>query len=641
MDEEMNILQNLKKKEFMSENQNENLLELEVDQNIIKGDIQQENQTYKMIINSQNISNNEDFSIEDDSDEGEEDESENDEPQKFTHSDKYDNLMNNVNIEPIAEEDGEESKYMPTPQKPVTSKMESMKAVEWVKQLKSKEIEKRLDSEYGSEKRTIKDFKSADAQKPKATLKSNKPASIKNLPPKAPNRSSTSNDKPKENTVPTSYLNNYNKKVPSSTKSSSTIETPKSIANHGNVSNKSKFMSKKSLNDSKMGSESDKPTSETSRALMLYETPTVASKQKKQEAYQPEENLPAWGIQSINSKNILAKRVTSATTRSTVTPRASNLKRGKSNQNCTQLAIRKEDSKGTHTQKDIKIRKGKRNRSRQSSKNVRKTNTSNSNVSRSKLTSKDRQNSMQRLGISTNLGKKKNPPSSIDDEKKRIQTFVDTFFQSDANSGKFSDAEKRKFTQNFKKAFIESQYGSALPPTSSVPNKKLKALPAPPKVKGELKKAPVKAILPSLPKEELAERKEVALVKEEEGQKLGNMNLYNNAFVNNFNFITKKEPEANWAPVSPSPYKESDESSANKYHEMVGSNYYSPESSSQDHQYEGTQPLQKVDFSNSRPVEQQQVAEHYQKVSASFGESLPMFSSFVNMYGKSFANAKK
>jgi len=74
---------------------------------------------------------------------------------------------------------------------------------------------------------------------------------------------------------------------------------------------------------------------------------------------------------------------------------------------------------------------------------------------------------------------------------------------------------------------------------------------------------------------------------------------------------------------------------------MVGSNYYSPESSSQDHQYEGTQPLQKVDFSNSRPVEQQQVAEHYQKVSASFGESLPMFSSFVNMYGKSFANAKK
>jgi len=130
MDEEMNILQNLKKKEFMSENQNENLLELEVDQNIIKGDIQQENQTYKMIINSQNISNNEDFSIEDDSDEGEEDESENDEPQKFTHSDKYDNLMNNVNIEPIAEEDGEESKYMPTPQKPVTSKMESMKAVE-------------------------------------------------------------------------------------------------------------------------------------------------------------------------------------------------------------------------------------------------------------------------------------------------------------------------------------------------------------------------------------------------------------------------------------------------------------------------------------------------------------------------------
>lgn len=66
---------------------------------------------------------------------------------------------------------------------------------------------------------------------------------------------------------------------------------------------------------------------------MLYETPTVASQQKKQEAYKPEETLPPWGIQSANSKHIAAKRVTSATTRSTVTPRANNLKRGKSSTN--------------------------------------------------------------------------------------------------------------------------------------------------------------------------------------------------------------------------------------------------------------------------------------------------------------------
>ena len=86
----------------------------------------------------------------------------------------------------------------------------------------------------------------------------------------------------------------------------------------------------------------------------------------KQEVYKPDEILPPWGIQSINSKNVLGKRVTSATTRSTVTPRCKNLKRGKSNANW-KLAIQQEGANRTegHIQKDIKIRKNKLNRSRQ------------------------------------------------------------------------------------------------------------------------------------------------------------------------------------------------------------------------------------------------------------------------------------
>jgi hypothetical protein len=126
MEEEKQILQSLKKKEFMSENQNENLMEVDIIQNNENSPLTGKNQTYKMIMNAQNISNNEDFSIEDDSDEEEESEEENEQDPSES---KYEQLMNNANIEPIAEEDGEESKYMPTPQKHVTSKIETMKAV--------------------------------------------------------------------------------------------------------------------------------------------------------------------------------------------------------------------------------------------------------------------------------------------------------------------------------------------------------------------------------------------------------------------------------------------------------------------------------------------------------------------------------
>lgn len=133
MEEERLILKGLKKKEFMSENQNENLLEIKVDQhNDFQNDHDAINNTFKMIMSSQGIRNNQDFSIEDASSDGEgeeyEDEDQTDE-ERENSEDKFENLLNNGEIEPIAEEDGEESKYMPTPQKPVTSKMDGNKAV--------------------------------------------------------------------------------------------------------------------------------------------------------------------------------------------------------------------------------------------------------------------------------------------------------------------------------------------------------------------------------------------------------------------------------------------------------------------------------------------------------------------------------
>ena len=80
-----------------------------------------------------------------------------------------------------------------------------------MKALKAKELEKRLEMDENSEKEAKKNFRSADAQKQKATLQGNKNTIGKHLPPKIPNRSSTSNENPKESSIPASYLKNYTK----------------------------------------------------------------------------------------------------------------------------------------------------------------------------------------------------------------------------------------------------------------------------------------------------------------------------------------------------------------------------------------------------------------------------------------------
>lgn len=253
LDEENRILENFKKREIYSNDKPNNILEIEVGE----GDNETINQTYKMIMSHDNIGNQDDFSIEDDSDEGEEDEEDEEYERNEGYSeDKYNDLLNNVNIEPIAEEDGEESKYMPTPQKQITSKMGTMTAVECVKALRAKELEKRLELDEQDAK-NVKTFKSADAQKPKATIKDPKNAVPKHLPPKIPNRSSTSNDNPKS-TIPASYLKS-SKALPSTTKASTVSETPKSSSG----APLPRPVKKSTLNDSKMSAEGEKVTAET------------------------------------------------------------------------------------------------------------------------------------------------------------------------------------------------------------------------------------------------------------------------------------------------------------------------------------------------------------------------------------------
>ena len=186
------MLRNMKKKEFMGENQNENMLEIQVSNSQTDNSV---NQTYKMIMDSQNINNN-DFSIEDASSESEEAENSEDEYFEDNCKGKEKYLDNNKKIEPIEEEDGEESKYAPTPQKPITSKIDGAKMNNNLK-VKANETEKRLVLDDKNNTNLNKAFKSADAQKQKATLKENKSVNVKQLPPKVPNRSSTSNENPK------------------------------------------------------------------------------------------------------------------------------------------------------------------------------------------------------------------------------------------------------------------------------------------------------------------------------------------------------------------------------------------------------------------------------------------------------------
>jgi hypothetical protein len=299
-------------------------LEIQVNQS---NDAENDNQTYKMIMSNQNISNHEDFSIEDDSDS--EGESSDANILYNEQKDKFDNLRYDHNIEPIQEEDGEESRYAPTPVKPVTSKMQGNRAVGCIKGMKAKEFERRLETE-DIENKEEKNFKSADANKPKATIKDTTNGSQKQLPPKVPNRSTTSNDMPTNGAVPSSYLKGYAHNVPSTTKASKTStamsETPKSTLS--GPANKSKPVKKNIMSTSHNSSEGGKDDAGLSRALLLYETPTVASKQKKEAKYIPEEALPVWGNHLVKAKNVSEKRIISATTRTTVTPRASRLKRG-------------------------------------------------------------------------------------------------------------------------------------------------------------------------------------------------------------------------------------------------------------------------------------------------------------------------
>lgn len=177
-----------------------------------------------------------------------------------------------------------------------------------MKKLKAKEIEKRLEEEENSEANFGKNVKSADAQKPKAVIK--EIGIPKTLPPKVPNRSSTSNDYAKTDAIPPSYLKNYTKHIPSTTKASSASETPKSAAlSSKSTKPQAQKPAQNALNSSKNSLDGSKDPS-LSRALMLYNTPTVASLQKKQEAYQPEEPLPTWGVQRADSKNVVGKRTT-------------------------------------------------------------------------------------------------------------------------------------------------------------------------------------------------------------------------------------------------------------------------------------------------------------------------------------------
>lgn len=349
MSQEELIMRNMRK--------NENKFEIQIDKSSKDSIVEEENQTYKLIMSNQDASNHEGFSIEDDSEDGSDNSEEDEKYFDQWLTDKPGNILQNINIEPIVEEDGEESKYVPTPQKTVTSKMNGNQAVEWIKQLRNKELEKRLDGDWNS--RIQKDFKSADVQKQKAILKD-----PKNLPPRVPNRSSTSNDNP----LRSNQLKSY-KKVPSSTKASSKAETLKSFQSMN--PGQKKPIKKSTTNGSQISSEGGKLNPESWRALTLYETPTVASQYKKQGVFKQESSLPPWGIQSVNTKHAAGKKTLSVTTRSTVTPRRMAIKRGKTNVNCTALVVKEDPINKTqnHIQKDIKIRKNKKILSKQGPKN--------------------------------------------------------------------------------------------------------------------------------------------------------------------------------------------------------------------------------------------------------------------------------
>lgn len=99
----------------------------------------------------------------------------------------------------------------------------------------------------------------------------------------------------------------------------------------------------------------------------------------------------------------------------------------------------------------------------------------------------------------------------------------------------------------------------------------MKALPAPPTFKEIATKPANKPTLPTLPKME-------EKPKEATEQKLGNVKYYSNAFVNNFNFITKNsaETESHFEVKSNFRETELDESLEHKYAQISDEKYFSP-----------------------------------------------------------------
>lgn len=300
--------------------------------------------------------------------------------------------------------------------------------------------------------------------------------------------------------------------------------------------------------------------------------------------------------------------------------------------------------------KDVKIRKNKRNRSRQKKKEIRKANTSSSNVAkRAKLNSKDRKDSMKRLGISNELGKKALPPSSVEDEKQRIQGFLDQFFQSEANAGKFTEGEKRKFANNFKKAFIESKLGNNPIPKAPTSNK-LKALPAPPVVKKvvEQKLPSKKKALPALPQKHVREEP----INEENEQRIGNVKMYGNMFSNNnFNFMSndptvqsESQYDDTQSNLRESHNFETSDKRNSRDMERKSSNDSDNGPIRMNFNYAQRMAQESNDYLYNQQLKKEpipQTTQKFEKVSSTFGESLPMLASFVNLYGKSFANARK
>ena len=105
----------------------------------------------------------------------------------------------------------------------------------------------------------------------------------------------------------------------------------------------------------------------------------------------------------------------------------------------------------------------------------RQTYTSSSlNSNRGKIALKTKRSSVQKTGV--NVTRSITNTECFDEEKKKIQSFLNTFFSSSVNTAKLTEVDKKKFTSSFIKTFAD--YEANIP---KIPNnseiKKLKALP--------------------------------------------------------------------------------------------------------------------------------------------------------------------